>query len=147
MEEQNESKFDEKLTSYIDGIWQKFIVFEVTKCCNYSEFVPSYKEGTLSDLHNAVFFHFGFKEMSLMMKKMITREAEGSGDVEEVEYILTIPNDKTMLRDFMRTNSEFFVPVYPLPGKVVYMVHCTSACSSCSALINEQKEEITNIIH
>lgn len=129
------SNFFTQLDNYTGTMWAHFVFFEVYKCCGYSQFVSTYREGTLSDLHKSVFFHYGFNIPGLI----ITKE-------ENNKEILVIPNDDTLLKDFMRTHSTFFRPCYPLPAKVVYRASFSEKCCGCDAKKEQQgkEEEETN---
>jgi hypothetical protein len=113
------TKYETNILTYVNLMWGPYIFFEITKCCGYSQFVPTYRDGTLRDLHRAFSFHFGFKIDGLFVKNE--------------ENVLAILPDDTLLKDFIRLNPDFFKPIYPLPAKVVYNIYFTGLCCGCNA--------------
>ena len=95
-------------------MWGPYIFFEITKCCGYSQFIPTYRDGTLKDLYRSFSSHFGFSINGLF--------AKNGGDS------LVVQNNNTSLKDFIRLNPDFFKPVYPLPAKVVYNIYFVGGC-------------------
>jgi hypothetical protein len=119
------NKYETKLQEYVGALWNPFIFFEINKCCGYSQFVPTYRDGTLKDLHRAFLFHFGFAIPTLVMKR---------GD-----DLLIVQDEDILLKDFMRLNSEFFEPAYSLPAKVVYRIYFSCKCCGCAVAENTVK--------
>ena len=117
-------QYNDNMQMYMDTVGTPYIFFEINKCCGYSQFIPTYRDGTLKDLHRAVSFHFGFKIPTIVMKNE--------------EDLLIVQEEDTLLKDFMRSNQEFFKPAYPLPAKVVYRIYFTDKCCGCNS---ESKEE------
>lgn len=108
-------QYNSKLNTYISSMTQRQYLFEITKCCEYSEFVPTYKTNTLADLYKIVlnqFCHTGESPVELYVRQ------------NNIVDRLVIPNDPAIgLRDFINANQLFFVPIYPLPATVVYRVY------------------------
>ena len=109
-------QYNSKLNTYISSMTQRQYLFEITKCCEYSEFVPTYKTNTLADLYKIVlnqFCHTGESPCELYIRQ------------NNIVDRLVIPNDPAIgLRDFINTNPLFFEPIYPLPDTtVVYRVY------------------------
>ena len=111
-------RYNVNMQMYMDSVGTPFIFFEINKCCGYNQFIPTYRDGTLKDLHRAVSFHFGFKTPSIVMKNG--------------EDLLIVQEEDTLLKDFMKSNQEFFKPAYPLPAKVVYRIYFAEKCCGCS---------------
>ena len=112
--------FDEYLHEYVLSLDNTFILFKINKCCGYSQLLPVYRRGTLADLHQSVNQHFGFFVPDIYVLK------------EENERI-EIPNDQTILvRDFIKTHSSSFKPVFPIPAKVVYNIYFGDGGSACA---------------
>lgn len=104
--------YNEKIQYYFQTITKSKYLFEITKCCNYSEIVSVYKEqSSLRELYQTVlgqFHHNSLLELSVI-----------KNDTDK----LIIPNDENiLLREFINTNSSFFIPIYPLPASVVYRI-------------------------
>ena len=108
-------QYNSKLNTYITSMTQRQYLFEITKCCEYSEFVPTYKTNTLADLYKTVlnqFCHTGESPCELFTRQ------------NNIVDRFVIPNDPAiLLREFINANPLFFVPIYPLPAKVVYRVY------------------------
>lgn len=109
-------QYNSKLNTYISSMTQRQYLFEITKCCEYSEFVPTYKTANLADLYKIVlnqFCHTGESPVELFVRQ------------NNIVERLVIPNDPAiLLRDFINMNQLFFVPIYPLPNTtVVYRVY------------------------
>jgi len=103
--------FGEYLHEYVLSMDNTFILFKINKCCQYSQLLPVYRRGTLADLHQSVYHHFGFFIPDIYVLK------------EENEKI-RIPNDQTILiRDFIKDHISSFKPVFPVPDKVVYNIY------------------------
>ena len=59
-------QYNSKLNTYIISMTQRQYLFEITKCCEYSEFVPTYKTATLADLYKTVLNQFCHTEKLLL---------------------------------------------------------------------------------
>jgi hypothetical protein len=112
-------KYETNLQSYVNSMWGPYIFFEITKCCGYSQFIPTYRDGTLKDLYRSISSHFGFRVNGLFAKNG--------------EDLLAVQNENTSLKDFIRLNPDFFKPIYPLPAKVVYNIYFVGGCCGYSA--------------
>ena len=108
-------QYNDKLTKYFNTILTRQYLFEITKCCDYSELVSTYKTVNLSDLHKTVLNQFentGESPIELFITK------------NEGQDKLTIPNDSNiMVKEFINMNPSFFIPIYPLPASVVYRIY------------------------
>ena len=51
-------QYNSKLNTYIISMTQRQYLFEITKCCDYSEFIPTYKTNSLADLYKTVLNQF-----------------------------------------------------------------------------------------
>lgn len=124
--------YNDKLNIYFKSIINMKYLFEVTKCCGYSEFLSIYKENTsLNDLYNNVRLQF---HMNQLMNLWIVHKQTG-------EKILIPCDENAKLREFILNNNNFFVPIYPVPSSVVYKIyfddgmchehHDNNICSPC----------------
>ena len=125
-------QYYENMQMYMDSVGTPFIFFEINKCCGYSQFIPTYRDGTLKDLHRALSFHFGFKIPSIVMKNG--------------EDLLIVQEEDTLLKDFMRSNQVFFKPAYPLPAKVVYRIYFTDKCCGCNKDLKEEDPLLEEVL-
>ena len=53
------NKFNDKFTIYCDKMKKNMYIFEITKCCGYSELISVYKNETLFDFFSKISHHFG----------------------------------------------------------------------------------------
>ena len=109
------NQYNDKLNTYFNSISTRQYLFEITKCCEYSEIISTYKTNNAFDLHKIVLNHFchtGENPIELFVTK------------NEGQDKLTIPNDSNiMVREFINMNPSFFIPIYPLPASVVYRIY------------------------
>ena len=108
-------QYNSKLNTYIISMTQRQYLFEITKCCDYSEFIPTYKTNSLADLYKTVLNQFCHTED--MNVELFVRQHNSMDK-------LIIPNNpEILLRDFINANQLFFTPIYPLPATVVYRIY------------------------
>ena len=119
-------KYDENLSRYINNIENCQYIFEVTKCCNYCEWVSVFKCETTKELYKNVCNSFGgyFPHVLYVRHHL--------NDNEELQ----IPHDDTILKDFILNNFYFFRPIYPIQYKIIYKLYFSSindnnSCHSC----------------
>ena len=114
--------YNTKLTTYFNSITNMKYLFEITKCCGYSEFVSVYKDYTfLSDLYKNVHLQY---HMNALNNLWIINNLSGER--------LLIPNDGNIsLKEFILNNNNYFIPIYPLPSKVVYRIYFDEGTCHC----------------
>jgi hypothetical protein len=104
--------YNNKLNTYFNRITQTKYLFEITKCCEYSEFLSIYKEYNLAELYKATMHQFAMNQLNELFV------------LNELREKLIIPNDENIqIKDFINMNNAFFRPIYPLPATVVYRVY------------------------
>ena len=106
-----EKTYDEYLQEYVMSINTTFVLFKINKCCQYSQLLPVYRKGTLADLHQSVYHHFGFSVSDIYILK------------EENEKVMIHNDDTVLIKDFIKENASSFKPVFPVPAKVVYNIY------------------------
>jgi hypothetical protein len=111
-----DTNYTNKLNEFINQYPGKMILFEVTKCCNYSTFVFMYKDEMLSDLYNRVAHHF---ESDDIVSLYIISD---NGERIKIPF-----SPLTKIKDYIITNtavnSRNMKPVYSLPAPVVYRIY------------------------
>jgi hypothetical protein len=117
----NDEKINEyynKLNSYMNYITNNQYIFELTKCCGYSEFLPIFMNCKLSELYTNISYKLEIqKEVKLFAINTSTNEK------------LEIPNDNNVfIKNFLKLYKNYFTPVYPVPAKVVYKIYYYSGC-------------------
>jgi len=92
-------------------------VFEVAKCCGYSELVTEFKLATLHDLYRTVSMQFESNHFSGLYF------VNAENDIR-----ILIPDTNESLRQFIMQHQGVLRPVYPIPAAVVYKVFMADAC-------------------
>ena len=104
-------EYNSKMGAIILNCEQNKYIFEMTKCCGYSFMFPVYKLNTLEEFfHNIVLEFYPAPILRIFLQN-------------EVGEQLEIPINSTTIMDFLNANKKWFVPIYPLPAKVVYRVY------------------------
>jgi hypothetical protein len=98
---------------YITELFEKKYVFEITKCCNYFVWISIYKSFSLQQLYENVTTHFEITNEPINLIVVNTNNNEK----------LNIPNDNTKIKEFIKQNTKFFCPLYPLPSNIVYKIY------------------------
>jgi len=124
--------YQAQLTRHVNGLTNNKYLFELQKCCGYSELMPIFKESSLAELHAMAYHQFTMQGQTLYVM-------DGCGNS------LSIPNSPIPVRQFLMENLRFFTPIYALPDPVVYKIHmyngcnCNSPhpvqCQSCNVII------------
>lgn len=115
--DKTKDSYKSKMKDYVSRISDRNFIFEVTKCCGYSEILCVNKKETLSNFHRNINFQFGkHHEMYVINNK--TNEK------------VTLPDSSDILiQTFIIENRECFIPLYSLPNDVVYRIHFHDGCN------------------
>lgn len=105
------NEYQTKMDEFINRLINNQYIFEITKCCGYGFFMTFYKNYTLEDVYKSV-----EREMPHFSAQLYLKHPEHNGRI-------VMPRDSTPLREFILNNQALFVPVYPMPYKVVYRIH------------------------
>ena len=123
-------RFKQGFKKYLDNVLNNSYMFEVSKCCGYSEIVPAFKNATCADLYRNVMCQFEIKQEN----KIIVFARDASNNT------MVVQNDSTPIRNFILKNAFFFKPIYPLPTSVVYKLaykfeteELNCGCCSCNS--------------
>ena len=106
-------QYNRKLQQYLDGVTNDRIIVELTKCCGYSQFQTYSNKYTLAEFYQNVAYEWSTStKLDMFM-------LDGSGQRLDIpKYI-----NSTTLREFIANNRPFFIPIYPVPAKVVYRIY------------------------
>jgi hypothetical protein len=124
-------QFNQGFKKYVDSVHRNCYMFDVNKCCGYSEIVPTFKNSTCADLYRNIECQFDIKPEN----KIKVYATDSSNNA------MVIQNDTTPIRNIILENQIFFRPIYPLPTSVVYKLtyeyentgmNCCSSCNSNS---------------
>jgi len=105
-------EYNIKLNNYIKNISTSKYLIELTKCCNYSEFLTVYKKKSLKDLYTDVKYHYD--HLNIISLYILT---------ENNEKIIIPNNENIILCDYINNNKNYFIPVYSVPSQIVYKIY------------------------
>jgi hypothetical protein len=112
-----QSQYKRKMREYISRIPDQNFIFEITKCCGYSEILCINKNETFASLQRNIFFQFG-KKYTLYAVNNQTNEKINIPDSNDI-----------LIRNFIFDNRDFFIPIYSLPDEVVYRLYFHDSCN------------------
>jgi len=104
------SLFEENKSRFLNCLTHTHFIIELTKCCNYTEWVAILKNYTLADLYRQVKEIICNQNIRLFVK-------------DSYNNVLNINESDLSIKQFIFTNCSFFKPVYPLPYQVVYKIY------------------------
>ena len=113
-------EYNTKLNNYIKNISTSKYLIELTKCCNYSEFLTVYKKKSLKDLYTDVKYHYD--HLNIISLYILT---------ENNEKIIIPNNENIILFDYINNNKNYFIPVYQVPSHIVYKIYLDYANNNC----------------
>jgi hypothetical protein len=122
-------RFKQGFKKYLDNLHNNSYMFEVSKCCGYSEIVPSFKNATCADLYRNIMCQFDIKP-EIKISVYATHASNNK---------MVIQNDNKPIRNIILENASFLKPIYPLPTSVVYKLvyefdtEGLNCCSSCNS--------------
>jgi hypothetical protein len=119
-------EYREKTESiFANGNHNKYY-FEMTKCCGYAYIQPFFKKNTLEELYHNIELELSHLKVVGVYLKNVNGER------------LDIPRDSsTTILDFFIANQKWFVPIYPLPAKVIYRVYFDDSCPHTHCSVSE----------
>jgi hypothetical protein len=126
--------FDTKMKDHLNRCINDRYIFNISKCCNYSEFIVEYKKSALASLYNSVklqFEHGGDIKLFVINSKSKAR--------------LQLPNDPDVeLRQFILGNPQYFQAIYPIPTAVVYTIYFDDGCHCAAHGTNDKLCQFAN---
>ena len=136
-------QYNRKLQQYLDSVTNDRIIVELTKCCGYSQFQTYSNKYTLAEFYQNVAYEWSTST------KLDLFVLDGSGQRLDIpKYI-----NSTTLREFIANNRAFFIPIYPIPAKVVYCIYLDDGhthendCSSVFTTIDQNGSNNQNTIN
>ena len=109
------------LRDHMDRFPGNQAIFNLSKCCGYSEFLTEYNHASLADLYRKVKLQFETDDV-----KLFTMNPES-------QVLLELPKDPAVtVRQFIHGNQKYFKAQFPVPAKVVYKLLYSSKCH-CAA--------------
>jgi len=122
--EESKNNFDVKLKLYNEKMKKNMYIFEITKCCGYSEIIPVYKNETMFDLFSKISHHFDDIEIKDLFFYTV-----------QSEYI-KIPLSNKKISDFINenisSNPPKLISLYPYLNHNVYCIYLDDGICSCN---------------
>jgi len=106
------NEYNKKLQQYLDGVTNDRIIVELTKCCGYSQFQTYSNKYTLAEFYQNVAYEWS---TSIKLDMFVL---DGSGQRLDIPKYISVT-----LREFISNTRTFFIPIYPVPAKVVYRIY------------------------
>lgn len=136
----NINTYNTYLNGFISRIPNYQYMFEISKCCEYTELITEYKDKTLADLYKTIACVFGQSQpIGLLYAVDQTNKTK-----------MLVPNDPNVtVRQFVVSNRPFFMPIYPIPMNIVYKLYyddgpCHKQMDCCSNKKNNDMNKCEN---
>ena len=105
-----EISFQENKDRYFNCLSHNHFIIELTKCCNYTEWITILKNYTISDLYRTVKNVLCNQNIRLFVR-------------DQYNNVLHLFESDLTIKQLISSNSTFFIPVYPLPYQVIYKIY------------------------
>lgn len=127
---QTEELYNSNKEKYMGELFENQYVFEVTKCCGYFVWTSVFKSFSLQQLYHNIKAQFEITDETELIKLCVVNNMTNEKRI--------VPNDNTIIKEFIMKNADFFHPVYKYPAKIVYKVHLVyEKCFSENCLIHK----------
>jgi hypothetical protein len=101
--------FDTKKNDFLRVFYEYHYIFEIQKCCGYTEWISIYKKDTLQQLYHNLNIQFATNEKTFY--KLFFIDNDGNK--------IFIENNDTNASDLIK----YLKPIYPLPDWIVYKLY------------------------
>jgi len=105
--------FHENKERYLNIMYEYKYIFEIKKCCEYTEWITVYKNMTINDLYKNLYTQFYHPHNNNLFLYIINQNGEKK----------LLQQSEELIKDYIRKNSEYFKPIYPLPEWIVYPLY------------------------
>ena len=105
--------FYEKKERYLNIMYEYQYIFEIKKCCEYTEWITVYKNMTIDDLYNNLYIQFHSQSNNKLFLYIMNENGEKK----------LLKRSDEVLKEYIRTNQDYFKPIYPLPDWIVYPLY------------------------
>jgi len=126
--------FENKKQTFLNVMYEYQYVFEIKKCCGYTEWITVYKDHTLEQLYKNVFIQFKTYNENIIRLFLMNQNNEK----------IELENSNISLRDYIRNNPELFQPIYPIPCWIVYQIYLDDGSCHLDHSTEEEKCNIHN---
>jgi hypothetical protein len=101
--------FELKKNDFLRVFYEYHYIFEIQKCCGYTEWISVYKKDTLQQLYHNLNIQFNTNEK--LIYKLYFIDNNGNK--------ILVENNDTIASDFI----QYLKPIYPLPHWIVYKLY------------------------
>jgi len=101
--------FDSKKNVFLRIFYEYHYIFEIQKCCGYSEWISVYKKDTLRQLYNNLNIQFATNQKTIHKLYLINDEGDK----------ILIENNDIIVSDIIK----YLKPIYPMPHWIVYKLY------------------------
>jgi hypothetical protein len=119
-----DNQYNENFEKYVNSMNKKMYIFDVTKCCGYSEMISVYKTETMFDLFSRISHHFD----GIEIKDLFFYSVQG-------EYI-KLPLSNKKISEFIKENISSNPPklksLYPYLNHNVYSIYLDDGICNCN---------------
>ena len=105
--------FHEKKERYMNVMYEYQYIFEIKKCCEYTEWITVYKTMTINDLYKNLYTQFHSPNNNKLFLYIMNENGEKK----------LLQRSDQLIREYIRTNQNYFKPIYPLPEWIVYPLY------------------------
>ena len=105
--------FHENKEKYLNIMYEYQYIFEIKKCCEYTEWITVYKNMTINDLYKNLYTQFHSPHNNKLFLYIMNENGEKK----------LLKRSDEVLRKYIRTNQTYFKPIYPLPHWIVYPLY------------------------
>lgn len=105
--------FHENKERYLNIMYEYQYIFEIKKCCEYTEWITVYKNMTINDLYKNLYTQFHSPHNNKLFLYIMNENGEKK----------LLKRSDEVLREYIRTNQTYFKPIYQLPHWIVYPLY------------------------
>lgn len=113
--------FEIKQKEFLRIHYEYHYIFEIVKCCGYSEWISVYKKDTLKQLYHNLNIQFANNNKTNNQLYMMDNHFNK----------IYIENNDIIISDFIRNHPLFFTPIYPIPNWIVYRLYLDDGTCHC----------------
>jgi len=122
-------KYDEKKNDFLRIMYEYQYIFEIKKCCGYSEWLSVYKTNTLENLYSNVLTQFHTNNKNTIHLYLLN----DNGEKKKIE------NSPIQLKEYINNNKSFFKPIYPIGYWIIYQIYLDDGCCHKEHIINKNE--------
>ena len=105
----NMNEFELKKNDFLRIFYEYHYIFEIQKCCGYSEWISVYKKDTIQQLYNNLNIQFATNKKSIYKLYFINNEGNK----------ILVENNNMIVSEIIKNLN----PIYPMPYWIVYKLY------------------------